>query len=74
MDDLDRLLSALYRQAIERDPCYYCNSPITDHVDHFFPLSKGGTDHFWNLVRACQRCNNAKYAQCGTAFILRGRL
>jgi len=70
MDDLDRLLSALYRQAIERDPCYYCNSPITDHVDHFFPLSKGGTDHFWNLVRACAKDNLSKQAICGTKYKL----
>jgi len=74
MDDFDRELSVAYRLAIRHDPCFYCKSPETAHIDHFFPLVKGGTDHFWNLVRACQRCNNAKYAQCGTAFILRGRL
>jgi hypothetical protein len=74
MDDFDRELSVAYRLCIRRDPCFYCGSPVTAHVDHFFPLAKGGTDHFWNLVRACQRCNNVKYAQCGTAFILRGRL
>jgi hypothetical protein len=75
MDDTDRLLSVLYRQAIRNDPCWYCGSPVTDHVDHFFPLAKGGTDHFWNLVRACQRDNLSKNAQCGTAYLLRrGRL
>jgi hypothetical protein len=74
MDDTDRLLSVLYRQAIKGDPCFYCGSPVTHHVDHFFPLAKGGTDHWFNLVRSCQRCNLRKQAQCGTAFILRGRL
>ena len=75
MDDTDRLLSVLYRSAIKNDPCYYCGSPDTDHVDHFFPLAKGGTDHFWNLVRACQRDNLSKHTQCGTAYLLRrGRL
>jgi hypothetical protein len=75
MDATDRLLSTLYRCAIKNDPCYYCGSPVTDHVDHFFPLVKGGTDHFWNLVRACQRDNLSKHTQCGTAYLLRrGRL
>lgn len=75
MDATDRLLSTLYRQAIKGDPCYYCGSPVTHHVDHFFPLAKGGTDHFWNLVRACERDNLSKHAQCGTAYLLRrGRL
>jgi 5-methylcytosine-specific restriction endonuclease McrA len=74
MDATDRLLSALYREAIKGDSCFYCGSPVTHHVDHFFPLAKGGTDHWFNLVRSCQRCNLRKQAQCGTAFILRGRL
>lgn len=72
MDDIDRLLSALYRCAIRNDPCYYCGSATTDHVDHYFPLAKGGTDHWWNLVRACRVCNLRKNAfMCGTAFLLR---
>lgn len=70
MDNLDRLLSALYRRAISRDPCFYCGSPVTAHTDHFFPLAKGGTDHWFNLVRACQRCNLRKQVLCGTAFLL----
>jgi hypothetical protein len=70
MDDTDRLLSALYRLAIRDDPCYYCGSPVTDHTDHFFPLAKGGTDHWWNLVRACEHCNCSKQVMCGTAFLL----
>ena len=75
MDDTDRLLSVLYRQAIKGDSCYYCGSPVTDHVDHYFPLAKGGTDHWQNLVRACERDNLSKQSQCGTAYLLRrGRL
>ena len=70
MDDIDRLLSVLYRIAIRDDPCHYCGSPVTDHVDHFFPLAKGGTDHWWNLVRACARDNLRKQAMCGTKYLL----
>lgn len=70
MDATDRLLSAFYRQAIRNDPCYYCGSSVTDHTDHFFPLAKGGTDHWFNLVRACRSCNFSKRTTCGTAFLL----
>lgn len=70
MDVADRELSVAYRLAIRHDPCFYCGSPETDHVDHFFPIAKGGTDVWWNLVRACSRCNHAKYDRCGTAFLL----
>jgi hypothetical protein len=74
MDDADRALSVAYRLAIRNDPCFYCGASDTDHVDHYFPLAKGGTDVWFNLVRACDACNNGKYVTCGTAFILRGRL
>jgi hypothetical protein len=76
MDELDRALSASYRVAIRTDPCFYCGAPpsATDETDHFFPLSKGGTDHFHNLVRSCRKCNRGargKGTMCGTAFMLR---
>ena len=70
MDVADRGLSVAYRLAIRNDPCFYCGSPETDHVDHYFPIAKGGTDHWWNLVRSCSRCNHAKYDRCGTAYLL----
>lgn len=69
MDALDRALSADYRRAIVGDPCAYCGAP-SEHVDHVFPLSKGGTDHWWNLTRACEGCNKSKAAHCGTWFLL----
>lgn len=76
MDELDRALSTSYRAAIRTDPCFYCGAPpsATDETDHFFPLSKGGTDHFYNLVRSCRGCNRGacgKGIMCGTAFMLR---
>ncbi|HMG63094.1 MAG TPA: HNH endonuclease [Streptosporangiaceae bacterium] len=70
MDAFDRELSVARRLAVLRDPCFYCGSPDAAHVDHYFPLAKGGSDHWWNLVRACQPCNNAKYAMCGTRYLL----
>jgi 5-methylcytosine-specific restriction endonuclease McrA len=66
----DRVLSIAYRQAIVNDQCQYCGGP-GEHFDHFFPLAHGGTDHWWNLVRACAFCNHSKHAHCGTWFKLK---
>jgi hypothetical protein len=74
LDELDRLLSTLYRKAIKHDPCFYCGSPATQCVDHYFAIAKGGSDRWFNLVRSCRSCNLSKRTMCGTAFILRGRL
>lgn len=44
-------------------PCFYCGKIIGNHnatVDHYIPLSKGGSCHPENLVWACQPCNQAK--------------
>jgi len=74
MDDLDRALSASYRVAIRDDPCFYCGAAAAEETDHFFPLSKGGSDKFYNLYRSCRRCNRGsrgKGIMCGTAFMLR---
>lgn len=66
----DARISTDYRRAIASDPCFYCGSAETNCVDHFFPLAKGGTDHWWNLVRSCTPCNSSKHAKCGTRFML----
>lgn len=75
MDKLDRSLSVAYRRAIRPDPCTYCSRRATGdmHVDHFFPLAKGGTDHWWNLAQSCGSCNRHKHDKCGTWMLLRGR-
>ncbi|MGL5922118.1 HNH endonuclease [Chroococcidiopsis sp.] len=39
--------------------CVYCGELATS-IDHFIPLSKGGTDTLSNLVPACCRCNGRK--------------
>jgi hypothetical protein len=66
----DRELSVAYRQAIRNDPCLYCGGP-GEEDDHYFPVAKGGTDHWYNLVRSCLPCNRSKAAHCGTWFRLR---
>lgn len=74
----DRRLSRSYRVATRRDSCFYCGKPpppVKSHeLDHFFPLGKGGTDAWVNLVRSCLACNRGpagKLSKCGTAFMLR---
>lgn len=65
----DRIISIAYKQAIKNDPCFYCGQRTEAmHDDHRFPLSKGGTDHWWNIVRACSVCNLAKGARCEDHF------
>lgn len=43
--------------------CQYCLNviPFTEATrDHLMPKCKGGTDHDFNIVLACKRCNNKK--------------
>lgn len=69
MDDIDKDMSLEYRKAIKNDPCYYCRTKNKRmHYDHYKSLFNGGTDHWWNLVRACARCNHRKNKQDGEQF------
>lgn len=63
-------------EAREDDNCYYCRMPMTKPVsgtegnvsplgteatlDHYRPLSRGGTNDPSNLVLACRHCNDLK--------------
>ena len=66
----DRRISTAYRIAIRNDLCFYCQDPGAED-DHYFPLSKGGDDRWYNLVRACVKCNRSKYNECGTYWLLK---
>lgn len=41
--------------------CCYCNKPATS-LDHFIPLTKGGSDVVGNMLPACSFCNSSKNA------------
>lgn len=43
----------------DRYTCVYCGGRA-DTVDHVLPRSRGGSDHWLNLVAACQACNGRK--------------
>lgn len=65
----DKKIANAYRLAIAKDPCFYCGEiDVIMHVDHFYALARGGTSHWYNLVRACSVCNYAKRTKCGLCF------
>lgn len=46
--------------------CAYCSLPLTldtMEVDHVVPLSRGGTEHNFNVTAACLPCNRSKGAR-----------
>jgi 5-methylcytosine-specific restriction endonuclease McrA len=40
--------------------CAYCGSVGDLHIEHFIPISKGGTHVLGNILPACPECNYAK--------------
>jgi 5-methylcytosine-specific restriction endonuclease McrA/adenosyl cobinamide kinase/adenosyl cobinamide phosphate guanylyltransferase len=45
------------------DLCPYCNKPLSGediHLDHIYPVSKGGLSIIENLVYCCSICNSKK--------------
>lgn len=66
----DRLISRSYRKAIAGDLCRFCSQPAAE-VDHYFPISKGGGEMWFNLGPSCVPCNRSKGPRCGTWFALK---
>lgn len=50
--------------------CFYCHTKLRKlgSVDHYIPLSKGGTNYADNIVLACWPCNNRKRAKLPSEF------
>lgn len=43
-----------------RHLCVHCGKRRKLTIDHILPLSKGGTNHAWNLQPLCKPCNSSK--------------
>ena len=62
----DEVVPPLTNQALfgrDRNLCLYCGKPHADAEltrDHVVPVSRGGHDHWENVVAACKRCNHFK--------------
>lgn len=54
----------------QRGMCFYCHEDLDGRgtIDHYIPLSKGGTNFPSNIVLACWPCNNAKRAKLPSEF------
>ncbi len=53
--------AALFRR--DQHLCLYCGKQFPEHTltrDHIVPTSRGGGDHWLNVVAACKRCNQNK--------------
>jgi len=65
----DKYLPPLNNKALfARDAflCLYCGNHFLARDlsrDHIKPISRGGQDHWQNVVTACKRCNNHKAGQ-----------
>ena len=52
----------ILRNEFESNNCFYCGSKLetSTHVDHVLPWSFVKSDHLWNFVLACPKCNTKK--------------
>ena len=48
--------------------CFYCNDLFT-HIDHYIPLSKGGSHTLENVRPSCEHCNLTKSNKLPDEFI-----
>lgn len=53
-----------------RGQCLYCLGLFTTlTIDHFEPLSRGGSGQWWNLVPCCKSCNSSKKDRDGPSWV-----
>ena len=74
-----RTVPALTNAALfgrDRNLCLYCGRVFSDAAltrDHVVPKSRGGADHWENVVAACKRCNHHKGSrlphECGMELL-----
>lgn len=56
---------------LQKNPrCVYCGD-YSECIDHFIPVSKGGSDHLANLMASCLTCNMKKSDHIGLDWLLK---
>jgi len=68
--------SLLKLKEMQNSKCYYCECVLDFkssgevHLDHYVPLSKGGTHTIGNVVWSCVNCNLRKSAKKPTTLLI----
>ena len=62
----------ILRQEFESNTCYYCGCKLGNnpHVDHVLPWSFVKSDHLWNFVLSCPKCNIKKKNKLPSRHVL----
>jgi 5-methylcytosine-specific restriction endonuclease McrA len=66
------LLDFWNENEINYKECFYCKKEMPEgpeHVDHYYPLSKGGPHERANLRPSCAQCNLSKHAKQPETFM-----
>lgn len=66
------LLDFWSENEINYNECFYCKKEMpegTEHIDHYYPLVKGGAHERSNLRPSCASCNLAKGAKQPETFM-----
>lgn len=70
LTETDIQQSAEYRKMLEGTPCHYCGTTEgIFEIDHKQPVSRGGDDHWTNLVNSCFDCNRSKSSKTYEEFM-----
>lgn len=51
------------------DPCVYCGA-VSTTIDHIWPVSLGGKNHWTNYAPSCADCNGAKSSRSVLEFLV----
>lgn len=56
----------------QRKSCQACGCDISDgyHIDHIYPLARGGANDNGNIQLLCQPCNNRKHVKDPIQFLI----
>jgi 5-methylcytosine-specific restriction endonuclease McrA len=66
------LLDFWSENEINYKECFYCEKEMSEgpeHIDHYYPLSKGGPHERANLRPSCAHCNLSKHAKQPETFM-----